>query len=328
VGVTEFAVSTSAKNGTWNFTNVTMYNGSSIRTTWATAAVGPMNVHWYANVYVNYTDGNPAEGINISVKNVNDVLANTAITDSFGNAKIPLLEYTRYNNTNYSSYSNYTINATTSLESSVISVNMTQNQNLVFTFTAPVIPAVTATETIVSGGGSVGVASSESLISGFTKVFSIGDVINFKLNSEAHKFSLLSVKGNKVTIQFSSNIQKATLAVGEEKSFDLNNDSENDVFVRINNITGIKADITIKLLTKTLANLPTLVNNTQPTSPEPILAKIVALPFLCLTHPASPFLLPIIALLLIIPGVIFLKRKATEHRIRKHIKTHEFARKR
>ncbi|MEK6885574.1 MAG: hypothetical protein AABX17_01255 [Nanoarchaeota archaeon] len=194
-----------------------------------------------------------------------------------------------------------------------------------FTSFAAYTPYVAAAETTL-GGGSSSAAASENLTAGYTKLFSTGDTLSFKFDSKSFMFMLLYTKGNNATIQFSPNLQSATLAVGEEKNFDLNKDGKNDIYVKINSISGIKADATLKFITETPAVLAT--ETPIETGVGAIVGetvdKIVAW---SLAKKITVSLGVIIAIALIVVGIIFLRKNSGNSRAREHVKTFEFARK-
>jgi len=115
--------------------------------------------------------------------------------------------------------------------------------------------AATVADTTTSGGGSGSSATPAALSAGLTKTFSTGDVLTFKLDSQtqSHTFLLLYTKGNNATIQIASKPQIATLSVGEIKQFDITEDGVNDLEVKLNSVSGIKADFTIKQINVTVA---------------------------------------------------------------------------
>jgi len=102
-----------------------------------------------------------------------------------------------------------------------------------------------------SGGGGSSSATPNELATGFTKAMYAGEVVSFKALNSPHQFILTNInKNGSVSIQISSVVQKAVLNVGEERKFDLNNDSSFDILVKLNSITGSKADITLKSITE------------------------------------------------------------------------------
>ena len=114
------------------------------------------------------------------------------------------------------------------------------------------------------GGGSTTKTysiSSSQFSSGYTKELAKDEKISFQLNNEQHNLKLNTISSNSVIIEISSKTQTATLYVGEEKKFNLNEDNYYDLLVRLNSITGSKADITIKEIIEEIKKAD--VNNTE-----------------------------------------------------------------
>lgn len=116
-------------------------------------------------------------------------------------------------------------------------------------------------ESSSSGGGSSVSVSTTSLTTGITENLLIGTVMNFNLGTVHHTLMVTSIRDNKATIRVSSEPQYATLAAGEQNKFDLNNDSTYDLLVKVNSITGNKADVTVKSISESVAG------TTAPTVP-------------------------------------------------------------
>jgi hypothetical protein len=107
--------------------------------------------------------------------------------------------------------------------------------------------------TATTGGGSA-YATETNLATGYTKKYYAGDATTFKINGKLHTFIMLYIKNNTATVQISSTSQKATLAIGEEKKFDVDGDGKYyDFSVKLNAITGIQADITLKNINESVS---------------------------------------------------------------------------
>jgi hypothetical protein len=88
--------------------------------------------------------------------------------------------------------------------------------------------------------------SLEEVETGITRQLLPYDKLRFSLGKDTHYVTLKSFNSNEATIIISSTPQTVTLKVGEDKMFDLNNDDEYDLNVKLNFILGGKASITIK----------------------------------------------------------------------------------
>jgi len=111
-----------------------------------------------------------------------------------------------------------------------------------------------------SGGSSLSVTTN-SLATGITENLLIGTVMNFNLGTIHHTLMVTSIRDSKATIRVSSEPQYATLAAGEEKKFDLTNDSIYDLLVKVNSITANRADVTVKSISEAMTA------TTTPTAP-------------------------------------------------------------
>lgn len=114
-------------------------------------------------------------------------------------------------------------------------------------------PACTVTPS--SGGGSGGTShvAETSLSAGYTKKYYAGEAATFGVGGKRHTFLVLYIRNNTATIQVSSVVQKATLAVGEEKKFDIDEDGKYyDLSVKLNSVASNKADITLKSINEAI----------------------------------------------------------------------------
>jgi len=107
----EIYVTASSNSGTWNLTNVTRTDGTSINTTWITGGVGTLNMHWYLDVNVTdlYSHA-PIENANVSLWNSSGAWKFNELTGAGGLiSRQTLLEYTRNASTTIY-YSPYIVN--------------------------------------------------------------------------------------------------------------------------------------------------------------------------------------------------------------------------
>jgi hypothetical protein len=132
---------------------------------------------------------------------------------------------------------------------------------------------------VVSTGGSSSATNvlDNDLSQGYTKNYYLGEVLIFKSNGARHTFLVVNMKNSSITIQVSSKIQRAILALGEEKKFDLNNDSFYDISVKFNGVIGTKADVTLKTINEsmitaidTTTGTTSITDTAAGTSDEPV----------------------------------------------------------
>jgi len=118
------------------------------------------------------------------------------------------------------------------------------------------------------GGGIYSKINETELLKGYRKSFMLGETLGFIINGSYHKLTLLQIKllnvtGNNITILIQSIPQKATISLGEEMKFDLNNDGYYDVSITLKNITSrtkvelIVKSITLESITPTTEITPT-----------------------------------------------------------------------
>lgn len=91
-----FLIPANVLAGEWNFTNVTTENGSSIAINWSANANGTLNMMWYANNYINYTNRSNASGIVVTAYNTYVSQTN----NSLGLNDSSLISYWNFNNDN------------------------------------------------------------------------------------------------------------------------------------------------------------------------------------------------------------------------------------
>ncbi len=113
--------------GIYNLTNCTMHSVLSDRNF---INGGQLNVFWYADVYVNDSNGNAIDTANVSVTDINLILQNWSLTNSSGYIqRLTLREYMQNATAQYFD-TNYTFNASKtgySYDSDTGPVNLTTN---------------------------------------------------------------------------------------------------------------------------------------------------------------------------------------------------------
>jgi parallel beta-helix repeat protein len=158
-GGVDFYVMGAVTSSIWNFTNVTRADGTPINVTWITGANGTLNMMWYADVYTNYSNGTIAPSANITSYDISAIWKASSLTSTSGTTRHTLLEYIRNatSGTNYTYFSNYSINATLVGQNLSSSQNMSANKYIVFTFTA----AGVANSCTYSGSGNWAILCSD-----------------------------------------------------------------------------------------------------------------------------------------------------------------------
>lgn len=97
------------------------------------------------------------------------------------------------------------------------------------------------------------ILTSSNFENGYTKKLNISDRLKYKFDSEYHYVGILEINktAKTIKIQVSSTPQNATLSVGKSKDFDVNDDDEDDLRVKLNSVSTGNADITIKAISTT-----------------------------------------------------------------------------
>jgi subtilisin family serine protease len=86
------------------------------------------------------------------------------------------------------------------------------------------------------------------------------DKVIFRINNRSHTLTIVDVKNKSIRIKIESDIIRADLNISDEKKFDLNKDNYLDFYVKLNGITGLVANITMKEIYE-LSNIS--INATQ-----------------------------------------------------------------
>jgi parallel beta-helix repeat protein len=101
-----------------------------------------------------------------------------------------------------------------------------------------------------SSGGTVisDLSGAIDLSQGYDGKILLGEILQFNLGSQRHSIFLQILTQNSATFKISSESQIVTLKVGEEKYLDLSGSGVNDFYIKLNNVSYRRADITIKTL--------------------------------------------------------------------------------
>ncbi len=92
------------------------------------------------------------------------------------------------------------------------------------------------------------IPSDEEFVKGYSQNLSTGDRIQISVSEESHLVTLDSIIGNSVKINITSELQQATLNIGQEKMFEVTGDDYYDISVKLEEITAESetAKITVK----------------------------------------------------------------------------------
>ena len=106
-----------------------------------------------------------------------------------------------------------------------------------------------------SGGSSAKTYSptEAQLKEGYTNSLSTGDKMSFGLGGENHSLEIVNIIGTIINITLNSNPINFILGIGEERRFDLDNNSIYDLLVRLNSVIYGKANLTIKEINESIS---------------------------------------------------------------------------
>jgi hypothetical protein len=153
-------------------------------------------------------------------------------------------------------------------------------------------PSITGVATAASGddddgsGGSGGAStdfwkSTQTLSTyhfenGYTKDYLTGYRVRFFVNGSEHFAGVVAVTNTTATINVSSDTQQAVFNIGDEKKFEVSNDSYYDVLIKLNSITNYSASITVKRINESFSvTPPASPPAATPPSPNPNATTII-----------------------------------------------------
>ena len=268
----------SAENGanvTLGVANYTYYFGVAQDANWnsvanRTVAINITQGTGAIAVYINGTRANYTEN---STDSMNKWINTSLVT---GEGSIELwVNGTLYNN-GTSPLSNIT-NLTLGFYN--ITGYFTGNTNLTAaneTFWINITNLAAATEETGSPGGaapawtSTFVLSDTQFVKGFTKDVATKERIKFTISNIEHYVGVSSLTSTTATIKIASTPVTATLSIGEEKKYEITNDSYYDLSVKLNNITSNKASLTLKSIHELITAPPEITPSPSPApSPSP-----------------------------------------------------------
>ena len=109
------------------------------------------------------------------------------------------------------------------------------------------------------GGGGAGLAlkftlSDEQFSAGFKKQLKAGDLMKFMVQAEYHQMVVHKVQANNVIVNVSSELQQATLTIGETRKFELTGDNIYDLMVTLNSIdNATNANISVQSISEEMS---------------------------------------------------------------------------
>jgi parallel beta-helix repeat protein len=137
-----------------------------------------------------------------------------------------------------------------------ITTALGSEHNLTIYYNAPAVTSEDTPESTSTGDGGAGISvfwskgthsiSEEIFEKGFSKSLSERKRIQFEFEEEDHHVGIVELTNTTALIEVASTPQNATLAIGDERMFDITEDGFYDVLVKLNSIENNEADITLE----------------------------------------------------------------------------------
>jgi hypothetical protein len=295
--------------------NNAISGGSSANQVWQFGSFVPADVYDYAIVSIPYSDSviNDSARINMTIPMLYDenwnVVWNSTRGDTTVNITSGVDDYLgdnsnrSYNSTGYRNFMQTGGSVCNSTNSSLTGSNpavycyVNTSSNLIylrvphFSGIAPNIvgtaPASSSGSSDTGGSGGSGGDVSVWVMTYYSNVAELNagknyELINrgriqFKVNNETHHIGIVAFNytARKIIVNVSSTPQQAILFVGDEKKFDSNADGYYDLYVKMTNITPLKASLTLQTINERISSTPPVTqqqNNNQNDSGEGLAA--------------------------------------------------------
>ncbi len=253
--------------------NITEVNGISNSTSWSHNLSSEGLYYW--NCVVNDTLGNETWGSEnqtliidqtapeITLESPANSISSTTssynftfnVSDSYDVANCSLIidgDISSTSSNISTSLTNGIVKSSISVGSHTWSINCTDqagNVNSSSSRTLTVSSSTTQTPPSGGGGGSPTYSvTQETFQKGYTRMLQRGWKLRFQIQEQSHTLELKKISGNEVTIEVKSDPQTSTLSLGEEKKFDVTDDNIYDFSVKLENLVGNSANITVQSL--------------------------------------------------------------------------------
>ncbi|MCK4730727.1 MAG: thrombospondin type 3 repeat-containing protein [Candidatus Aenigmarchaeota archaeon] len=286
------AYSTESLNGSgmeWNGTNETaivsgtrcylnktnLTDGNYTYKFWVNDSAGNWNS---TNLYWVYVDTANPQITNIST--ATSGTSTVTITLSVTTDENAVCRYTIISNeTNYSSMNTFNLSGTTNHSETFIyysdssgtyyvrckdTAGNVMNSSNSATYNADVIVGSGSTSSRSSSGGiyipsywiTTYTVTDKNFTAGYSRELKEKRRLKIKVDDENHYVGIVNLTNTTVTINISSTPQQATFLVGDEKKFEVTNDSYYDIYVKLNSITNDLANLTIKKIHELILTEP------------------------------------------------------------------------
>lgn len=141
----------------------------------------------------------------------------------------------------------------------------------------------------------------QEMLTSYTKNLLVKYRIQFTFNNQTYHAGVKNITGNSVTLEVPKSPNQLTLIAGDERKFELTNDSYYDLRIKVNSVSPTNASITVQTIAEQISQGQHQTNQTQ-TPPSNITNQTQG--------PGTPTtgtlasILPIIALIILLAGVI------------------------
>ena len=101
----------------------------------------------------------------------------------------------------------------------------------------------------------------EDFEEGYTKLLKEDERLEIEIDNEKHYVGVIDLTSTAVKIEVKSSPQQAVLNIGDEKKFEVTDDTYYDLYVKLNNISNNKANLTIKSIHEKIPTITTTTAN-------------------------------------------------------------------
>lgn len=244
---------------------------------WKFGSFAPKDAYDYVVISLPYSNSsiNDTRDINMSIPYLFDENMILTWNSSRGDTQANLTsdyineKSTSFNSTGYRNFLNSGGLLCSKIDSNISNFSCYVNITSTFTYLrvphfSTLSPTVTgysnnvaAPATTSGGSGGSGAASAsfwtasqalttEQFTKGYTKELMTKHRVTFKIDNLEHYVGVVALTASQATINVSSSPQQAVFNIGDEKKFEVTNDTYYDISVKLNNIISSKANVTIK----------------------------------------------------------------------------------
>jgi hypothetical protein len=169
-----------------------------------------------------------------------------------------------------------------------------------------------------SGGSTTGATTSVpqiiDLSNGYVKSMTVNDELKFNVQNQQHSVFVQSLIGDKLVLKIKSDPQIATFYPGDEKKFEITNDSYYDIYIKFNNIKNGYANLTLRTIHEAMSGVAPTVPQSNVTANSNITSESPQATSATATSSKKSWIFFGLAVVIIIVGVIVYLRKIKRDR--------------